>query len=191
MIRKLQVDFPPLNNLAPVLCRGYHHNTGSSLRVDSSLQRVKRTALRTRALPGVDRDVGRLGCVALVWGAVDGIRREEELHAFDVPGRCAVALVHVTAANPLGARRHADLVTHSIIANRSPSRMRAVKEIVAWKRRIVPARIADAVVNRVVPIVIVIGVLPIPAAIVRLKRIMRPALAGISAGHNNVLPGES
>jgi hypothetical protein len=65
-----------------------------------------------------------------------------------------------------------------------------MEKIVAWERRIVTARIADAVVNRVVPIIIVIGVLPVPAAIMRLKCIMRPALAGISAGHNNILPGE-
>jgi hypothetical protein len=63
-----------------------------------------------------------------------------------------------------------------------------VEEIIARLLRIVPTGIADAVVNRVVPVVIVIGVLPVPAAIVRLKRIMRPANTGIGTGDDNVLP---
>jgi hypothetical protein len=169
---------------------GYHHNTGSSLRVDRSLQCIKGTAFRTRALPGVNRDVGRLGWVAFAGGAIERIRREEPFHALHVTSGCTVADVHVAAANPLGARRHADLVTHSIIANRSSGGVTSVEVIIARLLRIVPARVAHAVMNRVVPIVIVIGILPVPAAIVRFKRIMRPALTGISAGYNNVLSGE-
>ena len=46
--------------------------------------------------------------------------------------------------------------------------MRAVKEIIARKRRIITTRIAAAIMNGVVPIVIVIGVHAVPAAIVRL-----------------------
>ena len=40
------------------------------------------------------------------------------------------------------------------------------------------------------PVVTMVGVHAIPAAIVRLKRIMRPAITGIGAGNNDVLPGE-
>ena len=65
-----------------------------------------------------------------------------------------------------------------------------MEEIVARERRIITARITAAIVNRVVPVVIVIGVGSVPAAIMRLKRVMRPTLAGIGAGNNNVLPGE-
>ena len=41
------------------------------------------------------------------------------------------------------------------------------------------------------PVVIVIGVNSVPAAVVRFQRVMRPANAGVCARHNNVLPGES
>src|SRR5512132_158945 len=36
-----------------------------------------------------------------------------------------------------------------------------------------------------------VGVHAIPAAIVRLKRVMRPAITGIGTGNNDVLPGEA
>jgi len=43
-----------------------------------------------------------------------------------------------------------------------------MEEIIARKRRIVTARVADAIMNGVVPVEIVIGVHAVPAAIVRL-----------------------
>ena len=66
-----------------------------------------------------------------------------------------------------------------------------MEEVVARKWGIVAAGVAGAVMNRVVPVVIVIGVHAIPAAVVRFKRIMGPANTCIGAGNNNVLPGES
>ena len=57
--------------------------------------------------------------------------------------------------------------------------MSAMAIIVAGERRIVTAGITTAVVNGVVPVVIVIGTNSVPTAIVRLKRVMRPALAGV------------
>jgi len=66
-----------------------------------------------------------------------------------------------------------------------------MEEIVARKRRIVTARIAAAVVDGIVPIVIVIGRGSVPAAIVRFERVMRPANTGIGTRNNDVLPGES
>ena len=88
-------------------------------------------------------------------------------------------------------RRHPDLVTHAVIADRCPRGVGTVKEIIAWERRIVTARITDAVVNGIVPIVIMIRVLSVPAAIVRFERVMRPANASISTRNNDVLPSES
>ena len=67
--------------------------------------------------------------------------------------------------------------------------MRAVKEIIARLLRIISARVTNAIVDGVVPVIIVIGVHPIPPAVVRLQRIMCPALARIGAGNNNVLAG--
>ena len=96
------------------------------------------------------------------------------------------ALVHVAAGDPLCAGRHPDLVASAVIADRGASGVAAVEEVVAREWRIVPARVADAVVNRVMPVVIVIGVVSVPAAVVRFKRVMRPANTGIRAGNNDV-----
>ena len=63
--------------------------------------------------------------------------------------------------------------------------------VIAGEGRIVTAGVADAVMNGVVPIEIVIGSDSVPAAVVRLKRIMRPALTGVGAGHYNILARES
>ena len=44
--------------------------------------------------------------------------------------------------------------------------------------------------DSVMPVVIVIGVLPVPAAVMRFKRVMRPANTSVRAPNNNVLSGE-
>ena len=67
----------------------------------------------------------------------------------------------------------------------------AVTAVVARLSRIVPTRIADAVMNGIVPVIVVIGVLAVPAAIVRFEGVMRPANPGIRAGDDNALPSES
>ena len=54
-----------------------------------------------------------------------------------------------------------------------------------------PHGFADAVMNGVMPVVIVVGVVSVPAAVVRLKRVMRPANTGIGAPNHNSLPGET
>ena len=65
--------------------------------------------------------------------------------------------------------------------------MTAMPIVVAGERRIVPARVAYAVMDGIVPIVIVIGVLSVPAAVVRLERVMGPALTSVRPGHRNSL----
>src|SRR5262249_12940068 len=139
--------------------------------------------------PGVNRNVGGLGRVAIVGRAVERIRRQEPLHALDVPGRCAVALIHVAAPDPLRAGCHPDLVTRAVIADRSAGSMTAVEVIIARLLRIVAARIAGAVVDGIVPVVVVISVDSIPTAVMRLERVMRPANTGIRTGNHNVLAG--
>jgi len=136
------------------------------LSFNGSLQRVSRAAFRSRTTPGVDGYIRRFGRIALA--AAYWVGRQKELHALDVSGRCAVANIHVAAANPFCAWGHPDLVASAVIADRGACGMRAVKEIIARKRRIVTARIAAAIMNGIVPIVIVIGVHAVPAAIVRL-----------------------
>ena len=76
-------------------------------------------------------------------------------------------MVHVAATNPFCAGGHPDLVASAVIADRGACGMRAVKEIIARERRIRTAN-ATAGMYGVVPIVIVIGVHAVPAAIVRL-----------------------
>src|SRR5438093_7813585 len=168
----------------------HHLDTSGSLSFNGDLQLVADSAaFRGRATPGVNRYVRCLGRIALSGGAVDRIRRQEKLHALDVSGRCAVAHVHVPAPDPLCAGSHPDLVTHTIIADRSAEGVATVEEIVAREWRIVATRVADAVVNRIVPVEVVICVDAIPASIVRLKRVMRPAITRICAGNHDVLTG--
>ena len=168
----------------------HHHDAGGGLSFDSSLQRVRPNNLpkagSTHALIVIS---GALKRVALT--AAYRVRRKKPFHALEVSGRCAVTLVHVTATDPLRSGRHADLVAHAVIANCGAYRMRAMTNVVARKRRIVAAWIADAVVDGIMPVVIVIGRDSVPAAVVRLQRVMRPALAGISAANRNSLTPEA
>ena len=109
------------------------------------------------------------------------VRRKKPFHALEVSGWRAVALIHVTTTDPFRAGRHANLVTHAVIANCSAYRMSAMTIIVARKRRIIAAGISNAVVDGVMPVVIVIGCDSVPAAVVRLQRVVCPTLTSISA----------
>jgi hypothetical protein len=102
------------------------------LSFNGSLQRVRRAAFRSRTTPGVNGYIGRFGRIALA--ATYWVRSQEELHALDVSGRCAVASIHVAATNPFCAGGHPDLVASAVIADRGACGMRAVKEIIARKR---------------------------------------------------------
>src|SRR5437763_6031092 len=140
-----------------VLCVGYHHDTSSSLCFHSSLQAVKRTTFIRRTMPGVIGYIRRFGWDRVA--ATDPGRRQEPFHALDVAGRGADARVHVTATNELCAGRHSDLVTPAVVADHGANCVRAVTDVVARLSRIVPARVADTVMDRVMPFIVVIGVL--------------------------------
>src|SRR6266496_4208845 len=99
--------------------------------------------------------------------------------------------IHVTATDPLRTGRHSDLVTHAVVANHGASGVSSMAKVIARKRRIVAAGVADAVMDGVVPVVVVNGVYSVPAAVVRLERVMCPANARIGTGYNNSLPGKS
>jgi hypothetical protein len=173
------------------VARSYHHlDTSSFLSFNCGLQFVAgRAPFGNRTTPGINGNVGCLGRITLVWRAVERIRRQEELHALDVTSWCPVALVHVTATDPLCSRRHAYLVTHAVVTDGCAGCVRAVEEIIARLLRIIPAGVAHAVVNRVVPVEVVISSCPIPTAVTGLERVMCPANASIGAGDNDVLPG--
>src|SRR5205823_9840463 len=110
-----------------------------------------------RADPGVSRQVGSFGRVALTRIAINRVWCEKKLHALDVARRCAGALVHVTATDALRTGRHADLIACAVIADRDPDRVRAVRGIVARKRRIVPARLTGPDLDGIVPVVLVVA----------------------------------
>jgi hypothetical protein len=114
------------------LRRCHHHDSGSSLSFYSSLQRVGRTTFRTRATPGVNRNIRCLGRVRVA--APDPGGSQKPLHALDVTSRCAIALIHIAATNPFCAGGHPDLVASAVIADRGAGGMRAVEVIITRKR---------------------------------------------------------
>jgi hypothetical protein len=113
----------------------YHLNTSSFLSFNSGLQLVTDNAtLRSRATPGVSRYIRRLGRIAFVGRAAERVRRQEKLHALDVSGWCAIALVHVTATDPLRTGRHSNLVDAAIVANCRANGVTSMEEIIARLR---------------------------------------------------------
>ena len=140
-------------------------------------------------MPGVIRNIRCFRWVGIV--AIDPRWSKKPLHALDITSRRAKICVHVTATDPLCARRHPDLVTLPVITDHSTSCMRPMAVVIARKRRIVSARITDAIVDGIVPVIIMISILSVPTAVMRLERIMSPALTRISVGDNNVLSGEA
>jgi hypothetical protein len=110
----------------------YHLDASGFLSFHSGLQLVADHAtLRGGATPGVSRYVRRQGRVAFVGCAVKGVRRQEKFHTLDVSGRCAVTLIHVTAAYPFCAGRHSNLVGAAIVTNRRANGMTSMEEIIA------------------------------------------------------------
>ncbi len=139
-------------------------------------------------MPSVNSNVRSFKRIAL--SAAYRVRRKEPFHALEVSGRCAVALIQVATTDPFREGRHSNLVTHAIVANRCAYRMRAMTVIVARERQIIAARISNAVVNGVMPVVVVIGPDSIPAAVLRLQRVVCPALTCICTANCNSLPSE-
>jgi hypothetical protein len=171
-----------------IACCYYHHNASSLLSLHSGPQCVNRTTFRRRTSPRVRRNIGRQGWIALGWRAAHWVRREKKFHALDISGRCAVALIHVATTDPLRPWRHADLIAHTIIADCRAYGMGPMPVVIARRLRVVTAGVASAAVNRVMPVVIVVGHCSVPAAIVALKRVMCPANAGISGSDQSPRP---
>ena len=129
-----------------------------------------------RALPAVVHHVRPHRRVGVL--PVEVRRRDEELEALRVRRRGTDALVHVAAADPLRARGDADLVAPSR-RRRSTSRSCGCR---GRCRRTAPggsARTSRLRVDRVPPVVVVVGRDAVPAAVVRLERVVRPAHAGV------------
>ena len=129
------------------------------------------------------RSVGRILAVEI--GGSD-----EELEALGVSGRGAVALIHISATDPLCPRSHSNLVARSTVAHCRAGGVRPVAVIITEGQVVWAARSASRV-DAVVPIVIVISSNSIPATVMRFQRIVRPAHAGVLVAYYNPLPSEA
>ena len=147
--------------------RDYHHYARSGLSFNRSLQCIRGTAVFSVANPGVTGDIWRFCRV----GSPPPIGYGARNHSMHSMHRAGV----VKSAGPLSCGTRSTLL-RAPCRSGCPCRHRqslcrcvaAVGVIVARERRIIPARVADAVMNGVMPVVIVIGVLSVPATVVRL-----------------------
>ncbi len=147
----------------------------------------RRAAFARGAAPAIDDHVGPHRRVGVLARQVR--RRDHELEALAVAGGRAGALVHVAAGHPLRAGGDADLIAAAVGADGAAGGVRAVEVVVARLLRVVAAGVAGAVVDGVPPVVIVVGRGAVPAAILRLERVVRPAHAGVLAGDDDALAG--
>src|SRR5438132_7510800 len=169
----------------------HHHNASGRLSFNSSLQCVDRTTFRRRTDPGISSNIRSFERVAMIRCADYRVGRKEKFHALDVPGGCAIVLVHVSATDPLGTGRHSDLVGAVIVDDRCANSVSAVAQIITGLGRVVTAGVADAVVDGVMPVVIVIGICSVPTTVMRLERVMSPANTGVGASHHYSLASKA
>ena len=64
-------------------------------------------------------------------------------------------------------------------------------QIITGLGRVVTAGVADAVVDGVMPVVIVIGICSVPTTVMRLERVMSPANTGVGASHHYSLASKA
>src|SRR6185369_1428272 len=121
---------------------------------------------------GVARHVRSLARIALTGGAAHRVGRQEELHALQIAGGGAGSQIHVAAADPPGARRHADLVG-AVKADDGAHGVGAVALVIA-RLRIVVAAGAGPGMDRVVPVVVMARRGAVPAAVGALERRVGP-----------------
>jgi len=93
-------------------------------------------------------------------------RSEEELETLAIRCRRAVTLIHIATPDPLRSGRHTDCAA-ARGSDHGAGGVGAVAVVIAGERRISAAAAATAV-DRVMPVVIVIGTGAIPAAILAL-----------------------
>ena len=102
-LRRSPEDPRQSSSWAAVLGGHYHLDAGRALRFHTRLQSGRAT-FRGRTAPGIRSHIWRQARIALGRSAAHRIRREKEFKTFQVAGRRAVALVHISAANPFRAR---------------------------------------------------------------------------------------
>ena len=117
-------------------------------------------ALADRATPTIVHHVRPQCCVGILPVEIGG--SDEELEALGVSGRGAVALIHISATDPLCPRSHSNLVARSTVAHCRAGGVRPVAVIITEGQVVWAARSASRV-DAVVPIVIVISSNSIPS----------------------------
>src|SRR5439155_16327923 len=89
----------------------------------------------------------------------------------------------------------ADLVVGTVVTRRRAGGVRAVTVVVARRYRVEPARVravaVDVAVDRVVPVVVVVGDAAVPAAVMRLEGVVGPAHARLLVADHDSLAGEA
>ncbi len=137
-------------------------NPGSAYIFDDSLERSPIAAFAGRTAPRVINDVR--GQVGAGIRAVEIGRGDKPLETFAVGGGRAVALIHIPAANPFRPRGDANLVASVVVTEHRAHRMGTMPVVVARLGRIGRA-IGIAGMDGVMPVVVMISVQAIPAAI--------------------------
>src|SRR4029453_5187090 len=147
---------------------------------------------RARATPGVDSNIRGLASVTFVRRAANRVRSQEKLHALDVPGWCARAIVfHVATTDPFCPGRHSDLIAAAIVADRCARCVRAMAKTVARLGGIDAANVnVISGVDGIGPVKIVISFGPIPSAVMRLQGVMRPTNTSVCAGDDDSFSSE-
>src|SRR5690606_9441174 len=100
------------------------------------------------------------------------------------------ASFHVAAADPARLRRHPDLVAGAIVAHHRAHGVGAVIVVIAGRNSIQTAWVAACAnqgVDRIVPVVVVLGTAAVPAAITVLQGSMIPPVTGVLAGDHHAL----
>jgi len=132
--------------------------------------------------------MGSAGRVRIVAGAIG--RRQEELEAGAVGGRCAVAGIHVATGDPACAGGDADLIGAAVVADHRAHGVGAVIIVVAGLGRIRrTARVGAA--DGVEPVVVVCGRRAVPSRVLADQRRMIPVVAGVLTGNEYILAGEA
>ena len=115
---------------------------------------------------------------------------DEPLVALCIRGRCSRTTIHVPAANPACAGSHTNLVAAAIISHHGAHGVCAVTIVITGGGGIGPTGITGvAIMNGIVPVVVMISRGAIPTAILVNLSGMIPLIAGVLSTNDHPLTG--
>ena len=190
-MRRRSVDSAAVRAAVP--SRDVDEDAGCRRVLDDRPQRVLCAQLAGGTTPAVVHHMWSECRVGVLM--VEVPRSDEELEALGIGLRPSDVLVHVAAADPLGSGSDADLIAAAVVTRGGPGRVGAVSVVVAGLLAVEPAGIRprwrDVDVNRVPPVVVVVGGAAVPAAVVRLEGVVRPPDAGVLVADHDPGPVEA